>query len=79
MRNRRLFNTLLGKYQVTYVYYYIVKCRTLKNWALIKPSQGGLNSPYNLAIKYIKSAKPITAQEINNVLAFSGLLLLKVF
>lgn len=48
-------------------------CFTLlkKDWSLIKQSKTGLdNSPYTLAMKYIRCNYLITAFEVNNVLAF---------
>nr|YP_009262059.1 hypothetical protein [Chrysoporthe austroafricana]AMX22134.1 hypothetical protein [Chrysoporthe austroafricana] len=48
-----------------------------KDWPLIynKKSEnlGNSLSPYQLAMKYLKSVNAITALEVNNVLAFSGI------
>jgi len=48
-------------------------CSTMlkKDWPLIKQSRIGIGeSPYTLAMKYIKSSNLITALEVNNVLTF---------
>lgn len=43
----------------------------LKDWPLIKQSRTGIkDSPYTLAMKYIKAGYIITVLEVNNVLAF---------
>ena len=47
-----------------------------KDWSLIKQSRTGINnSPYTLAMKYIKESYIITALEVNNVLAFLNLVI----
>lgn len=54
-----------------------IKLMVEKNWPLIfnKKSEieGNSLSPYQLAMKYLKGVKPITAVEVNSVLAFAGI------
>lgn len=54
-----------------------VNLKIKKDWPLIfnKKSEmvGDSLSPYQLAMKYLKGVKPITALEVNSVLAFSGI------
>lgn len=47
-----------------------------KDWPLIKQSRVGIeDSPYTLAMKYIKNSYLITAFEINNELAFLNVII----
>lgn len=71
MKNKNLFyrdyRHLYEKRQAFHSCFTFLK----KDWSLIKQSKTGLeNSPYTLAMKYIKSNYLITAFEVNNVLAF---------
>ena len=46
--------------------------RCFSSWPSILGRDGPMSNAYCLAIQYIKESRPITAVEVNKVLAFSG-------
>lgn len=47
--------------------------RCFSSWPSILGRDGPMSNAYRLAIQYINESRPITAVEVNKVLAFSGI------
>lgn len=47
--------------------------RSISNWPSILGRNGPISNAYRLATQYINEGRPITAVEVNKVLAFSGI------
>lgn len=47
--------------------------RSIKNWPSVLGINGPISNAYRLATQYINEGRPITAVEVNKVLAFSGI------
>lgn len=47
--------------------------RPMSSWPSILGREGPISNAYRLATQYVNEGKPITAVEVNKVLAFSGI------